>query len=207
MHTSPSSLSLTAQRTVVTKTDFFSSPSPTIQNIFFLIREEKQPWRQNNDCTCLKSLDFQALFLTLVVQGDAVRRFLETWFHQIPPTMSWSLIYIVLKTEEYNISSKPSILYSLQATLHGVKPPMQNKKPCHASERRNQCQRRWGNRGTLGCHFNTCGMDPESRTELLAHLYTSLGFKRRNSDANALPSLTKVSSCTKLCRGLGLCFL
>lgn len=62
-------------------------------------------------------------------------------------------------------------------------------------------------RGTLGCHINTCGMDPESMTVLLAHLYTSLRFKQRNSDVNALPSITKVSSCIKLCRGLGLCFL
>lgn len=62
-------------------------------------------------------------------------------------------------------------------------------------------------RETLGCHINTCGMDPESMTVLLAHLYTSLCFKLRNSDVNAFPSLTKVSSCIKLCRGLGLCFL
>lgn len=62
-------------------------------------------------------------------------------------------------------------------------------------------------RGTLGCHINTCGMDPESMTVLLAHLYISLHFRLRNSDVNALPSLTKVSSCIKLCRGLGLCFL
>lgn len=32
-------------------------------------------------------------------------------------------------------------------------------------------------RGTLGCHINTCGMDPKSMTVLLAHLYTSLCFK------------------------------
>lgn len=62
-------------------------------------------------------------------------------------------------------------------------------------------------RGTLGCHINTCGMDPESMTVLLAHLYTSAHFKRRNSDVNALPSLTKASSSIKLCGGLGLCFL
>lgn len=62
-------------------------------------------------------------------------------------------------------------------------------------------------RGTLGCHINTCGMHPESMTVLLAHLYTSSHFKWRNSDVNALPSLTKASSCIKLCGGLGLCFL
>lgn len=35
IHTNPSSPSLTTQRTVVTKHDFFSSPSPIIQNILF----------------------------------------------------------------------------------------------------------------------------------------------------------------------------
>lgn len=128
MHTSP--LSLTTQRTVVTKPKFFSSPSPTTQNIFFFPywEGEMATWKQDHARTLLRSLEFCALFLTLVVQRDAVRWLLETWFHQIPPTMSWSLIYIVLKTEEQNIWSKPGILYSLQATLHGVKPPIQNKK-------------------------------------------------------------------------------
>lgn len=78
------------------------------------------------------------------------------------------------------------------------------QNPCHTSERRNQCQKKGGDyRGTLDCHINTCGMNPESMTMPLAHLHFRLG----NSDVNALPSLTKVSSCIKLCRGLGLCFL
>lgn len=59
-----------------------------------------------------RSLDSHPLFLTLVIQGDAVRWFLETWFHQIPPTMSRSLIYIVLKTEEQESLTKKGILYS-----------------------------------------------------------------------------------------------
>lgn len=57
--------------------------------------------------------DAHPRFPTLVIQGDAVRWFLETRFHQIPPTMSRSLIYIVLKTEEKKILSKTDILYSL----------------------------------------------------------------------------------------------
>lgn len=59
------------------------------------------------------SLDAHSLFPTLVTERDAVRWFLETRFHQIPPTMSRSLIYIVLKTEEKKILSKTGILYSL----------------------------------------------------------------------------------------------
>lgn len=89
-------------------------------------------WKQNHACTCLRSLDFHTLFLTLVVQGDAVRWLLETRFHQIPPTMSRSLIYIVLKTEEQNIVSKPGILYSLKATLLVSNHQYETKKalPC-----------------------------------------------------------------------------
>lgn len=55
--------------------------------------------------------------------------------------------------------------------------------------------------GTLDCHINTHGMNPESMTTLLAHLYTSLHFKLGNHDVNILPSLTKVASNYVAARG------
>lgn len=78
MHTSPSSSSLTAPRTVVTKTDFFSSPSPTIQNIVFP-PNEKEKWQHGGKT--MPAFPWRAWIST--------RYSLPWWFREMRLDGSW----------------------------------------------------------------------------------------------------------------------
>lgn len=175
---------------VINKKPYFSAFLLQPSRIFFFLNDKEK--RQYGGKTISAYSAYAAPWLFLKEPGFPTHHSLPWWFREMRLDGSWkpgstrsrrpwAEVWSTLSWEQKNRKSYQKQACCTPCKLHCTEPNHQYKKvPCHTSEKRRWYWRRGGRgnySGTLDHHINTGGINPESITMLLAHLYISSAFQ------------------------------